>query len=216
MVDGVVVQLFVKGGEPAAHPSLHLLAALLGKFDLRGMGGNGGGELLHLAVLFIGQLTVEKHQRTVFRKILQQRYQRGSLGFVQLEDVQVGDGDKGVLGHHGHGLHRLRQLLHRKALAGEAVVVEFLEPGGDKHGAELLHRLLHQIRLLPEENIDVGRAAALQRGAELIVARICFFFLLCHVQPPLTVMRMLPCWSVRQMDAPAACRRRRAASVGWP
>ena len=172
---------FLSGsGKTAAHPLLQLLLSLLGKLDHLGALRQGGGELLQLGVGLIGYLPVQKHQRAVLREVLQQRHQRSPLGLVQLEQVHILHRDQGALRHHRHGLRRLDDLLHSQALACKPVIVELLKARRHKPCLQLRHRLLHQVRLLAVEYIDIPHGAALQRVVEFLITGGLFFFLLCH------------------------------------
>ena len=216
MLHRVVIDLLIHGGKAAAHPAEQLLLPLLGEFDLLRVLRQRRRQLLQPRILFIRYLPVQEHQRAVLREIPQQRRQRGALGLVQLEDVHIRHGDEGMLRHHGHGLHRLGHLLHRQPLAAEPVVVELLEARRHQQRLQLRHRLLHEVRLLSLENIDIPHAAGLHLPVQLLVAGELFVFLCCHGYPPFTVMRMFPCRSVRQISAPTASSRCTVSSDGWP
>ena len=97
--------------------------------------------------------------------------------------------------------------------------VEFLKALRHQQLLQLGQRLLQQIRLLAVEHIDIADVAGAQRGVQLLVAQALFLFLLRHIilyYPPFTVMRTVPCWSVRHISAPTASSRWSVCSDGWP
>lgn len=59
---------------------------------------------------------------------------------------------------------------HRQPLAGETVVVELLEAAGDQQLLQLPGHGLEQVALLAVENIEIGRYARLDGGAQRLVA----------------------------------------------
>ena len=180
MVYRACIDILPGSDKTAAHPLLQLLLSLLGKLDHLGALRQGGGELLQLGVGLIGYLPVQKHQRAVHREVPQQRHQRSPLGLVQLEQVHILHRDQGALRHHRHGLRRLDDLLHGQSFAREPVIVELLKARRHKPCLQFRHRLLHQVRLLAVEYIDIPHGAALQRVVEFLITGGLFFFLLCH------------------------------------
>ena len=135
-----------------------------------------GAQLLHLAVPLIFQRIIKEDQRAVLREVLQQRDQGIALTLVQLEDIHVLHRHQRVLGHHGHGLHRLGQRLHRQAFAIKMVVVELLKARRDQQLAHLLQIAAAEIRLLAVEDIHILQLLRLQIGLQLGKT-----FILCHV-----------------------------------
>ena len=207
MIRHNVVDVLSGGGKPLTHPAVQLLLPLLGKFHGLDVLRHGGGELLQPAVPCVGDLAVEEHQRAVLREVLQQRDQRTALRLVQLEDVHIRHRDQRVLRHHGHRLRRLGDLLHGQPLASETVVVELLEARRHQMLLQFPDGLLHEVRLLAEEDIHVPHRVAFHGTVQLLIAGELLFLFLCHSYPPFTVMRTVPCVSVRQISAPTSRSR---------
>ena len=167
------------GFEPAGYPFEKLFLALLLKADLPGVLLQGCVELFVGFVGLVFYLVVDKDQTAVGREVLQQGDQARPLFLAELVEVPVHHLHHGASGHHGHGLHRLRQSLDGQPFALQLVVVEVL-----KAGYQILFQLreveLPQIALLTAENID---GAGLPRGEgvfELRETGVGGFLLHCH------------------------------------
>ena len=130
---------------------------------------------------------VDEDQAAVFRKIVQQGDEPRPLLLAELIEVAVRDDDERALGHHRHRLGHLRQLLHRQALARDAVEIELLKARGDELLLHLLEIILAQVALLAAENVDLAERAGRQVGLEFLIA-LSGCFLLCHDPPQFTVI----------------------------
>jgi len=79
------------------------------------------------------------------------------------------------------------RLLHRQALARNAVEIELLKARGDELLLHLLEIILAQVALLAAENVDLAERAGRQVGLEFLIA-LSGCFLLCHDPPQFTVI----------------------------
>ena len=182
MIRRRLVDVVAGGGKPPLQPFQQVGALLLGELHLLHVLVQGSTQLLHLPIPLVGHLLVQEHHGAVGWEIRQQLDERRPLSLVQLEDVQIRNGNEGMLRHHRHGLRRLRQLLHCQPLAAQAVVIKFLEPAGDQELLQLLHHILEEIPLLAIENIQIGRYPRLDGGAQRLIAAVLpAAFLFCHI-----------------------------------
>ena len=141
---------------------------------------------IRLARLILNEI-IHKHEAAVRRKVIEQRDERRALLLGELEEVTVRYHDERALGHHRHRLGHLRQLLHRQALARDAVEIELLKARGDELLLHLLEIILAQVALLAAENVDLAERAGRQVGLEFLIA-LSGCFLLCHDPPQFTVI----------------------------